>query len=319
MIQTGVRTLRHICRPALASLLATGTLLFASAAHAQVGTLDQLAPDLGSTFNLTSAALTWQQEVRSELGGLVTEVEVIVDGPAGAAFDLRLRRGQGWNTSDFHFATSITLPVAGVQPVLVDVSAATLVLGDGGAMVIELQGVGDAVFVRGSYIDPNSGGRAYPHPLFLNGPGCYSDCGWRMAFRSFVDPAGGSFPYCSSTPNSTGSAAQMSLVGSPSIAANDVVLRAQPTPNEPGLFIMGAGTSNLPLGPGTLCVPIPFRRLKFAFGVNNVMDFSVNLNLLPPAYAVMAGEVWNFQAYYRDPSVPPGFNLSNGLHILFAP
>jgi hypothetical protein len=300
-------------------MIAVGVLLFAGTSTAQVGTLDQIAPDLGSTFNLTSTALTWQQEVRSELGGLVTEVEVIVDGPAGATFGLRIRRGQGWNAADPHFTTSITLPVAGVQSILVDVSAATIVLGDGDAMVIEMQGSGDFVFARGSYVSPATGSRAYEHPLFLNAPGCYNDCGWRLAFRMFVDPAGGAFPYCSATPNSTGSAAQMSLVGSPSIAANDIVLRAEPTPNEPGIFIMGTSTEGFPLGPGTLCVALPFHRLQFAFGVNNVMDFAVDLNNLPPAFGVMAGEVWNFQAYYRDPSVPPGFNLSNGLHLLFAP
>ena len=60
--------------------------------------------------------------------------------------------------------------------------------------------------------------------------------------------------FCSSTPNSTGSPALISATGSDSVSANDIVLFAQPVPNQPGIFFYGPEQIAVPFGNGTLCV-----------------------------------------------------------------
>jgi len=52
----------------------------------------------------------------------------------------------------------------------------------GDTFVWEVQGDGSGVNGRGSYIAP-PGTPLYPESLYLNGPPCYADCGWRLGFR----------------------------------------------------------------------------------------------------------------------------------------
>ena len=47
----------------------------------------------------------------------------------------------------------------------------------------------------------------------------------------------------------------------------------------------------------------------------------VDLLNIPLFGSIVAGETWNFQAWYRDPQGPCGgfFNLSNAVSVTFTP
>jgi photosystem II stability/assembly factor-like uncharacterized protein len=130
------------------------------------------------------------------------------------------------------------------------------------------------------------------------------------------------YNYCTTSPNSVGSGAVISYLGTVSIAANDLVLVAAGLPgNTPGIFYYGTSTVDFPLGDGRRCVGGALFRLppSFADG-QGTLNWSVDLTN-PPAVAgqITAGSTWNFQAWYRDPGGPggAGHNLSDGLNVIF--
>ncbi len=127
--------------------------------------------------------------------------------------------------------------------------------------------------------------------------------------------------YCTASPNSSGGAASISASGSASVAANDLLLRAEPVPNQPGIFFYGPGQMSVPFGNGTLCVAGPIARLDVVNATGNVMTFLLD-NTSPPSAAtqITPGSTWHFQACFRDPAAGGAFfDLSNGLSIFFVP
>jgi hypothetical protein len=292
-------------------------VLVCTPALAQTGTLDQVSPALNAWFNASASSLLWQQQVRAGLSGQLEGFEMTFTGPIGGHADLVLRIGDGWNTGAAVWSGGYTKNSGTEESPFFDVTSAGINLLAGDTFVIEIVGDDTGMNLRGSYEDPQITPPQYPEELFLNGPPCYADCGWRLAFRTWMGD--GSSNYCTSTSNSTGAPAVMSFSGSRSIAANDLVLVAGPVPNQPGLFIQGLTQANVPLGPGTLCVATPFNRLQFAFGVGNVMTYAVDYPAMQSPFQITAGATWHFQCWYRDPSVGPGYNLSDGLSLTFAP
>ncbi|MCP3915338.1 MAG: hypothetical protein GY711_07265 [bacterium] len=128
--------------------------------------------------------------------------------------------------------------------------------------------------------------------------------------------------YCSSGPNSTGSAAVMSHTGSSSIAANDLELVAAVVPADFGIFFYGADATSVPFGHGVRCVELPLFRLFPAVLANQgELRFQLDVTNPPQQAAIIsAGSTWNFQAWFRDnPAGPPGFDTSDGLRITFVP
>ena len=59
----------------------------------------------------------------------------------------------------------------------VNATSAGIQLVPGTLFVIEMQGQNTGTGIQGTYVPPTSGGPAYAEPLFLNGPGCFADCG----------------------------------------------------------------------------------------------------------------------------------------------
>jgi len=127
------------------------------------------------------------------------------------------------------------------------------------------------------------------------------------------------YNYCVGAPNSWSPGAGISLLGSPSIAANDLTLRVDLASQQQfGLFYYGVNQVQIIFGDGFRCVSGGVVRLNPAaltdiFGTyerpvdNNVQGFTV-------------GQTWNFQFWYRDPVAGnSGFNLSNGLSVTFQP
>jgi len=133
--------------------------------------------------------------------------------------------------------------------------------------------------------------------------------------------------YCTSAPNSHGTAATMGSNGSASVSQNALTLTvAGGVPGSSGLFFYGAGQAQAPLADGTLCVGggglgilrlAPPIVLDAAGAGSRFVDLSA-----PPAAggpgAILAGSTWNFQFWYRDPAGGPhGSNLSDGLEVTF--
>jgi len=135
--------------------------------------------------------------------------------------------------------------------------------------------------------------------------------------------------YCVTTPNSAGPGARIDALGSTSLAANDLVLTvAGAAPGKVGLFFYGPGSTQSPLGDGTLCVAggsAGIQRLQpplllDAQGAGaRALDHGA-LPQPPAAGAVTAGSSWRFQFWYRDPQGgPAGSNLSDALLGVFCP
>ena len=135
--------------------------------------------------------------------------------------------------------------------------------------------------------------------------------------------------YCTAAPNQTGQFGTMSATGSELIAANDVTLMAEQLPlNQFGIFIVSRtqgfipgvnGTSN-----GNLCLSGAIGRYTQpsqiqSSGATGTFSMMIDLNAVPQGggtVGVMAGESWNFQAWFRE-GVGQGSNFTDGLEITF--
>ncbi len=122
--------------------------------------------------------------------------------------------------------------------------------------------------------------------------------------------------YCTPTVNSTGSAATMTLDGSPSIADGDFEMSAGPVPNEPFVFYMGPNQISAPFGDGVRCVGGSVTRIwPPGLASGNVANRTVDL----ATFGAMPGTV-NIQCWFRDPTGgSSGFNLSDGISAVLTP
>jgi hypothetical protein len=163
--------------------------------------------------------------------------------------------------------------------------------------------------------------------------GCFDFGGYPAApwgghyMRIYAQPGNcGSFGthYCTSTPNSSGSPGTILVQGgSPSIAANNLVLRAASVPDIPGIgiFIGGPGQAQVPLFNGYLCVsPAGLQRInQVTPPVNGVVTQAIDFTGASTGTAplsVMAGVPYHFQYWFRDPMSGGGFaNFTDGIRI----
>ncbi|TDJ65793.1 MAG: hypothetical protein E2O39_17490 [Planctomycetota bacterium] len=129
--------------------------------------------------------------------------------------------------------------------------------------------------------------------------------------------------YCASTSTSLGGPSVISATGSPSIAANDLVLSANFLPAQPGIFIAGPSMAQIPLFNGFLCVA-PQGLQRFAT-VNNpaggVITEAVDYgSSAAGGLNVVAGSSYFYQRWNRDPAAGGGFaNFSDALEIVHTP
>ena len=138
--------------------------------------------------------------------------------------------------------------------------------------------------------------------------------------------------YCVANDNDTGGPALITATGSASIGANDLVLQCGPVAaGQPGIFFysdtQSANPMGLPFGEGRRCAVGSLVRLLppvFPDAVGNLIR-PVDYNSLPSGATIIAGNVFNFQGWYRDTGdnnndgTASGFNLSDGLQITFTP
>lgn len=128
--------------------------------------------------------------------------------------------------------------------------------------------------------------------------------------------------------NVTGQGGLLCGFNTTSTTTDDLVIGGEGLPPfSPALLFMGPGQVQTAFGNGLQCVgPTTYRMLiRFADGAGAVSygPGIVGLsNGLGGAAIIESGYTWNFQAWYRDSSsfcTFSGFNLTNGLSILFTP
>ncbi|MGK0480515.1 MAG: hypothetical protein ACJAQ3_000478 [Planctomycetota bacterium] len=136
--------------------------------------------------------------------------------------------------------------------------------------------------------------------------------------------------YCSANANSTGIAAEIRAAGSTSAAANNVTLEASGIrANSFGFFIasIGQGFVANPAGSaGNLCLSGAIGRYVGGGQIqqtdaSGVFRLGIDLTSIPQPLgpvAATAGQVWNFQAWFRDSSGGMAVsNFTNGISIEF--
>lgn len=297
----------------------------APSASAHTGDLDQISLPSNAWFNCYEPIHIWQQQVRVAIPGRLDAFELLVTGPLNAEVDLRLRVGDAWNVGPVVWSTHYTKTSLGTVTVNFNVLAEDLVFAAGDTFVIEAQGNDTGAQLRGSYVAPADGPSLYPEPLTLNGPGCYENCGYSIAFRTWMI-SDLSENYCAATYNSTGAAASMAASGSFDVAANDLVLHASSAPpGQLGLFLYGGAQNAVLFGDGLLCVGaggaglvrLPVGMVDAGGVLTTPLD---NSSWGAPATQITPGSTWYFQAWFRDmPAGGSGFNLSDGLEVTFLP
>lgn len=110
----------------------------------------------------------------------------------------------------------------------------------------------------------------------------------------------------------------LTATGSTSLAANNFALHAsQIPPQKSGLFFYSRARASAPFGNGTRCVGTPAARLPLVqSGAGTTLDLALNFNALPSAGAIVAGDLWNFQCWFRDGAL---YDLSDALQVIFVP
>ncbi|MAF67109.1 MAG: hypothetical protein CMJ84_15805 [Planctomycetes bacterium] len=165
-------------------------------------------------------------------------------------------------------------------------------------------------------------GAGDPH-AFLASPGTTYCFGDGSGTACPCGNAGGQGRGCASGASEVGAA--LLCEGSASVGADDLVLNANfAAPGQPGLFFQGddaiAGGSGATFGDGLRCAGTNVVRLEVAMA-----DSGGNASSSVPVAAtggVTAGDVERYQFWYRDPQQSPcgsGFNLTNGLELVWAP
>lgn len=122
--------------------------------------------------------------------------------------------------------------------------------------------------------------------------------------------------------NSTGASAALDAIGSNSVAAGDLTLIAnQIPPGKLGLFIVSQdmGMATPPGSQGVLCLAGNIGRFNTHVFQGPTGSFQVDLASIPvnPPVAVVPGDTWHFQCWYRDTSPSQTTNFTDVLSITF--
>ncbi|MCY3001570.1 MAG: hypothetical protein NTV21_07185 [Planctomycetota bacterium] len=311
-----------------------GIATLSLAAVAQTGTLDQDNSSMfNAGFNGDAPSLIWQQEVQAGVAGTLEGVEVFMSGNPGGSFEVRIRAGGGWNTSPILFQTVVTQSSAGVVPVFINTSSANITLAAGGKFVFEIQGNGSGGGISGSYV---LGNPTYPNFLYLGGPGCFADCGWRLAFRSYMltGPAAPN-SYCTAGTTTNGCEAEISANANPSVTGTGScqILIDNVEGQKTGIIFYGLGALPQPWcvsgGSSFLCVKAPTARAaaQSSGGVAGSCDGTLTLNWnafqaanpgsLGAPFTV--GEKVYVQGWFRDPPACKATSLSDALEMTYVP
>jgi len=142
---------------------------------------------------------------------------------------------------------------------------------------------------------------------------------------ALVNPTGNvGTNYCQANPNSTGFAAAIYAFGSTIVTDADFGLgAAELPPNRFGYFLASRSQAFFaqPGGSqGNLCLGSPIGRFASqvqSSGPLGAFSIAVDLANIPNLGAVVAGETWNFQCWYRDVNPSSTSNFTDGLEVVF--
>ena len=137
--------------------------------------------------------------------------------------------------------------------------------------------------------------------------------------------------YCVARPNSTGLTASLAGSGSAVVSANNLVLTCSNLPPSAAAYFLCSRSHAfiaLPSGSsGNLCLGSPIGRrvggLVSSSGATGVVNALVDVTAMPQpnsSVAVLPGETWSFQCWYRDSllgGTASTSNFSDGLDVLF--
>ena len=133
--------------------------------------------------------------------------------------------------------------------------------------------------------------------------------------------------YCApAAQNSGGDWARLDAIGFGDVTDNDLRLRVARLPqNTTGMIVASQSQGFTPGaggGQGTLCISGSTLRMEatlFNSGANGSREIQIDLTSFPPPYngAVLAGQTWNFQTWYRDANPQPTSNFSNATSVTF--
>jgi hypothetical protein len=124
--------------------------------------------------------------------------------------------------------------------------------------------------------------------------------------------------YCATSPNSVGGGAAMSSTGSASVSTPELVLVSESAPTHTlEAFRCGTQEVQVPFGNGWSCVGGSVVRLPFL----STDDHGRAAQHLDYSWiSVSPGQTRDFQFIYRDSAGGgSGFNLSDGLRVVFCP
>lgn len=124
--------------------------------------------------------------------------------------------------------------------------------------------------------------------------------------------------FCTALPNSSGAPGHLSGSGSTSLTVASLTLTASSVPNSPGvMFFGGTVTAGTPFGDGVMCAGFPFLRLRPTIvGVAGQASLTVDF----AALGASPSQIIYLQYWFRDGGFgPAGYNLSDGLRVVFTP
>jgi len=140
-----------------------------------------------------------------------------------------------------------------------------------------------------------------------------------------LDPSSLGTSYCGpAAVNSAGLSAVISATGSAMVADNDVTLIAeQLPPGQFGYFLAGQaqGFFNPPGSQGNICLSGNIARYNQVANIIQGPTGSIQIDLtaipvnLPTA--VMPGDTWNFQCWYRDNNPGATSNFTDAVSVTF--
>ena len=315
----------------------------ASVGEAQTGVLDQISPfpapfQEQAVFICTDPAGYWQQQVRAGISGQLDGIGLMLHGSLGSHITVNIRAGNGWSTGPVLFTGFVTKSGNAIpEYVYLSTNSANLYFVSGAKFVIELIGQNDGGALDGSYVAP-PGAPHYSQPMFVNitQPSCYMDCGFRIAFQTYViaDPA--PFAYCTAGTSTNGCQATITASANPRVTYSTPcgLTVSNVEGQKSGIVFYGLTQTVQPWctqggGSSFLCVKAPTMRTgaQNSGGVLNACDGTLALdwNNFEQSHPGALGAPWSagqrayVQAWYRDPPSCKTTSLSNALALTYLP